>query len=117
MGQAEQRLRGSDSGGALAAQNAASDQLQSLKDSLEEAKRRAQQNGSGQGFPLPMASSGGEGQDGNGQDFRDEKVAIPSADQFKAPAEFRKDILDAMKQDAPESFKDQVKQYYQEIVK
>ena len=33
------------------------------------------------------------------------------------PEEYRKDILDAMKQGAPEKYKDQVKRYYEEIVK
>jgi hypothetical protein len=55
-------------------------------------------------------------EDGNG--LRDpEKVEIPDADKFQVPEEYRKDILDAMKQGAPEKYKDQVKRYYEEIVK
>jgi hypothetical protein len=42
---------------------------------------------------------------------------VPGADQYQVPAQFRRDILDAMKQQAPKSFEDQVKHYYQEIVK
>jgi hypothetical protein len=44
-----------------------------------------------------------------------EPVPIPGPDQ--APKEFRKDLLDAMKQGAPEKYKDQVKRYYEELVK
>jgi DNA repair ATPase RecN len=117
MQDAEGRLRGTDPGGALASQRAAGEKLQQLKDGLEQARQRAQQNKGGSGFPMPMASSDGEG-DGDGRGMqRDEKVAIPSADAYKVPEEFRKDILDAMKQNAPESFKEQVKSYYEEIVK
>src|SRR5690606_1143902 len=107
----------SDPGGALASEQLASEHLRSLQESLQEAKDRAAQNKGGQGFPLPLASRRGRG-DGEGDDFRgDEKVAIPSADQYKVPEEFRKDILEAMKQDAPDAFKEQVKGYYEEIVR
>ena len=44
-------------------------------------------------------------------------MVVPGADQYQVPAEFRRDILDAMKQRPPASFEDQVKHYYQEIVK
>ncbi len=53
---------------------------------------------------------------GNGQDPRD-KVELPDEDAFQAPKEFRKDLLDAMKQGAPERYKEQVKRYYEELVK
>ena len=50
-------------------------------------------------------------------DRNQEKVEIPDEDDFQAPKEFRKDLLDAMKQGAPEKYKDQVKRYYEELVK
>ncbi len=38
-------------------------------------------------------------------------------EQYKAPAEFREDILKAAKQGTPEAYKEAVRQYYEEIVK
>jgi hypothetical protein len=47
-----------------------------------------------------------------------EPVKIPGSDQYKPPQEFREDILDAMKKDkAPRQYEDQVKRYYEELVK
>lgn len=118
MGEAADRLAGREPGGALSAERRAGEQLQSLQQGLEQAKKQAKGNKGGSGFPLPFASGGGRG-DGSGQGDFDakEKVAIPSADQYRAPEEFRKDILDAMKQDAPAPFKEHVREYYEEIVK
>jgi hypothetical protein len=46
-----------------------------------------------------------------------EPVRIPGADEYRAPKEFRQDILDAMKRSAPADYKDMVKKYYEELVK
>lgn len=121
MAEAEGKLRGQDPGGALASERSALEQLQTLKRGLEEARERAQQGGGGggQGFPMPMASGMGRGKGGKGRGSFDgkEKVAIPNADQHKAPEEYRKEILDAMKQGSPKGFQENVREYYQEIVK
>ncbi|WP_373046614.1 DUF4175 family protein [Vulgatibacter sp.] len=118
MSEAGQKLRGRNPGGALASERQAQEQLQSLQQGLEKAKQQARNNRGGGGFPLPLAAGGGRGESGMDGDFDDkEKVAIPGADQYKAPEEFRKDILDAMKQDAPAPFKEHVREYYEEIVK
>ena len=44
-------------------------------------------------------------------------MEIPNADQFKVPQQFRKDILDAMKEAPPNTFQGEVRQYYEELVK
>ena len=41
-------------------------------------------------------------------------VRVPVA---RGPQEFRKKLLDAMKQPAPEKFRDKVRGYYEELVK
>ena len=46
-----------------------------------------------------------------------DRVEIPDAESSRAPAEFRKELLDAMKQAPPEKYKERVKQYYEELVK
>ena len=56
------------------------------------------------------------GREGNGRDPRD-KVEIPDEEAYQAPKEFRKDLLDAMKEGTPEKYQDQVKRYYEELVK
>lgn len=118
MGEAGQKLQGRNPGGALASERRAQEQLQSLQQGLEQAKQQARSNKGGGGFPLPLAAGGGRGESGSEGEFDDkEKVAIPGADQYKAPEEFRKDILDAMKQAAPAPFKEHVREYYEEIVK
>ncbi len=118
MGEAEAKLRGQDPGGALASERSAQEHLQSLKRGLEEAREQAQASGGGGSFPMPMSGGGGQGRPGGkGRFDAKEKVAIPGADQYKAPEEFRKEILDAMKQGSPEGFQEPVRDYYQEIVK
>ena len=53
-----------------------------------------------------------------GRAVSNEPVKIPGSDQYRAPQEFREDILDAMKKDkAPRQYEDQVKRYYEELVK
>jgi hypothetical protein len=61
---------------------------------------------------MPLRRRGGHGR-GNQQ----EKVEIPDEDPNAAPREFRKDVMDAMKQGAPDRYKDQNKKYYEELVK
>jgi len=46
-----------------------------------------------------------------------EPVRIPGADEFRAPKEFRQDLLDAMKRGAPAEYKEQLKRYYEELAK
>lgn len=49
--------------------------------------------------------------------WRDEPVRIPGAEDYKAPEKFRKEIMDAMKDDsAPAGFTEQVKRYYKDII-
>jgi hypothetical protein len=110
MGEAAQRMDAREAGKAHGEQKAALDQLQQLQENL----RKQGGKGRGRGLPLPMQAGGR--QQGFGDDPR-EKVEIPDADQHQAPKEFRKDLLDAMKQPAPEKYKDQVKRYYEELVK
>ena len=46
-----------------------------------------------------------------------EPVRIPGADEFRAPKEFRQDLLDAMKKGAPPEYREQLKRYYEELAK
>jgi len=73
--------------------------------------------GGGGGFPFPFASSGSPGHDGTDGDPSREKVEIPQVDASKAREQFRRDLLEAMKQGTPETYRGEVKRYYEELVK
>jgi uncharacterized protein YoxC len=97
------------------------DALEKMSKFAQSMRQQKGGSGGGGGMPMPFGTEGddsGEGdQEGSGGGPRNEKVEIPTADQSHAPAEFRKDILDAMKDKSPEKYKDRVKGYYEELVK
>jgi len=92
MRQAQDMLRRDESKGAAAAERDAADRLAKLRDSMQE---------------RPM---GGSRQP-------HEPVRIPGADESSAPRAWRQELLDAMKEKAPERFRDEVRRYYEELVR
>ena len=110
MGEAAQRMQGKDTNRGHGEQQAA---LQGLKQFQQQMKESQRGKGKGKGLPLPMGMGRGQG---DGRDPR-EKVEIPDEEAYQAPKEFRKDLLDAMKEGTPEKYRDQVKRYYEELVK
>jgi len=46
-----------------------------------------------------------------------EPVRIPEADASKAPREWRQELMEAMREKAPEKFRDEVRHYYEELVR
>ncbi len=100
-------------------QRQALDELARLERGLDEMGKRSGQRGggaSGGGFPFPMGEEPG-GREGDGADPSQEKVEIPGAEAYRVPDDFRKDLLDTMKQGAPEAYKGEVERYYEELVK
>ncbi len=110
MAGATERLEGKDPQRGYGEQKAALDSLEQLQQSMQQSQR----GGGRGGLPLPLLA-GGEQEGGN--ELSRQKVEVPDADPNGAPREFRKDLLDAMKQGTPERYRDQVKQYYEELVK
>ncbi len=97
MGTAEERLRAKDPSGARAATRAAADALAKARDRARSAARQAQEGAVG-----------------------DEPIRIPGADEYRAPERFREDLLEAMKKKgalAPEGYDEQIKRYYEELIK
>ena len=88
--------------------------LSRFRRGLEEMSKNGQRGGGA--FPLPFGEGEAEGE-GEGEQPSAEKVEIPGADAYKVPDAFRKDLLDAMKQGAPEAYKGEVARYYEELVK
>ena len=91
MRQAGENLRRDDSKGAATAERDAADRLAKLRDSMQD-----RQMGSG---------------------HRRDPVRIPGADESSAPRAWRQELLDAMKEKAPERFRDEVRRYYEELVR
>lgn len=97
MGTADERMRVKDPSGARAATRGAADALAKARDRARSAARQAQEGAVG-----------------------DEPIRIPGADEYRAPERFREDLLEAMKKKgalAPEGYDDQIKRYYEELIK
>jgi hypothetical protein len=97
-------------------QELALDALSRFQKGLEEAGRKGKGQGDGPGFPFPFGEPGGE-REGDGGELAREKVQIPGAEAHKVPEEFRRDLLEAMKQGVPERYRGDVQRYYEELVK
>jgi hypothetical protein len=120
MNGAEQRLYRGEPRGAQAGEQQAVEKLSQFQDAMEKLAKQAGKAGGQGGMPMPWGEPSGEGGEEEGSDndgIRHDKVEIPDAESSRAPAEFRKELLDAMKQTPPEKFKERVKQYYEELVK
>ena len=119
MGRAEQRLGQGEPRGAQAGEEQALEQLQKFEDAMQQLAKQAGGKGqSGPRMPMPWAEPSGEqGNDNESGDMDTQKVEIPDAEAGRGPQEFRKELLDAMKQKAPEKYQERVKQYYEELVK
>jgi hypothetical protein len=46
-----------------------------------------------------------------------EPVRIPDADAYRAPREWRQELMEAMREKAPEKFREEVRHYYEELVR
>ncbi|HVZ86771.1 MAG TPA: DUF4175 family protein [Polyangia bacterium] len=92
MREAGDSLRRSESKPAATAERDAADRLSKLRDSMQ---ARAM----------------------GGAEQHHDPVRIPGADESSAPRAWRQELLDAMKEKAPERYRDEVRRYYEELVK
>lgn len=95
MAAAEGRMRTQDPSGARQA-------ARSAADALEEANKR---------------TKGAARQRQEGAGVGDEPIRIPGAEEYRAPEQFREDILEAMKKKAPSGYDDMLRRYYQELIR
>jgi hypothetical protein len=118
MGRAEQRLGQGEPRGAQAGEEQALEQLQRFEDAMQQMAKQAGGKGqSGPRMPMPWGEPSGDQGENDSGDMDTQKVEIPDAEAGRGPQEFRKELLDAMKQKAPEKYQERVKQYYEELVK
>jgi hypothetical protein len=92
MRQAAEMLKRSEAKSAATAERDAAERLSKLRDSMQE------------------RSMGGSRP-------KHDPVRIPGADESAAPRAWRQELLDAMKERAPERFREEVRRYYEELVK
>ncbi|MBN2494391.1 MAG: DUF4175 family protein [Deltaproteobacteria bacterium] len=111
MRQAEQALRRADAPAAHPPQRAALSELEQLQRAMEESCKQCRSGG----MPLPLGRSRSSGM-GHLHSLH-EKVEIPDADEYEAPEAFRKELLDGMKDPVPEQYEQQVRRYYEELVR
>jgi hypothetical protein len=98
MGTADERMKAKDPSGTREATRAAADALGKARDRARNAARQAQE----------------------GSNVGEEPIRIPGADEYRAPVRFREDLLEAAKKrdkGSLESYDDQIKRYYEELVK
>ncbi len=110
MEQAAARLKGKEPGKAFSEQQGALEAMKGLQKQMESGG--SSRGGKKGGLPLPMGSRrrGGRGNE-------HEKIEIPDEDPGRPIRDLRKDVMDAMKQGAPDRYKEQVKHSYEELVK
>jgi hypothetical protein len=115
MGTAAGDLRGRNPQRGHGEQEAALERLDQFKKGLEQVARQGK--GGPGGFPFPFGETGGGEGEGDGGEPTPQKVAIPGAEAHRLPEEFRRDLLEAMKQGTPERYRGEVQRYYEELVK
>ncbi len=112
MGNAIDSMQAGELPGAAEHKKRAADGLAKLRQALEQASKQ----GGGKGMPLPIGMGQGQSGSGNSQQ-NNEPVEIPQADKNRADPRFRKELLEAAKQKAPEHYEEAVRKYYEELVR
>ena len=115
MGQAGEHLEGQDARRGHGEQRGA---LEGLERFQQQMQQQGQGKG-GRGIPLPLMAGGSPNgrREGNGRGVSQDQVDLPDPDDFESPQAFRKELLDAMKQGAPDRYREQLKRYYEELVR
>lgn len=120
MGKSGEQLGSGDAPGAAGQERRAVEALERVSKQLEEMGSQSGGGQGGTGVPLPFGQPSGrdnENERGGRGRFNRDKVEIPKPETYRAPSEFREDILEAAKQGTVESYRDAVRRYYEELVK
>lgn len=91
-------------------------ELQALRQALQKSCR----SGGGGGMPLPLGSAGrpgGRDVGAAGGRASEREVELPSPEDFQPPLDYRRQLLEGMKDAVPEQYRQQVRRYYEELVK
>ena len=114
MGRAQSELSSANLPNAATSERRALDQLGKLRKALQEASES-----SGEGLPMPLGSSSRPGTKpgSKGRGLSQKNVDIPELGSGKGDPRFRKELLNAAKQQAPQRYEDAVRKYYEELIK
>jgi hypothetical protein len=104
MEEATKALEQRDPLGAAQAQDEAARDLGELRENLENHRR---QRGKG----------GGGGRGSGNQADMNRRVRIPGADEHQGPMELRRQVLDAMREGAPDGYEESVRRYYEGLLR
>jgi len=102
MGEAKGELDGQRPGEANGKQQEALEHLEKAQQSMQQ---RMQQKG------------GGGDEQQTGINDPKAKVDIPEEDPYAAPRTFREEVLKAMKERAPDKYRDAIQRFYEELIK
>ena len=107
----------------LAAQKEARYWLEQAEKSLEQFKKKVQENSKGGGGSgggsggMPISKGAGSNQDGEGNTgIMSKDFEIPGPDKNKDPVELRKQILKAMREGSPKDYEELNRDYYKRLV-
>ncbi len=120
MKSAENRLQRSQIPESIESENRALRQLSETRemlDQLKEASQRPSRTRSQRMLRLGQGQSPDNKRGGRSTRMQQEKVNLPSEDQYQVPGQFREEILEAMKNKYPKQYERLVGEYYKELVK
>ncbi len=120
MKAAENGLQKSQIPESIESENKALRQLSETRemlDQLKEASQRPSRSRSQRMLRLGQGQAPDGKRGGRSTRMQQEKVNLPTEDQYKVPGQFREDILEAMKNQYPKQYERLVGEYYKELVK
>ena len=120
MKAAEGHLKNGQIPESISSENQALRQLSETKgmlDQLKEASQRPSQSRSQKTLRLGRGQAPDNKRGGKSTRMQQEKVNLPTEDQYQVPGQFREDILEAMKNQYPKQYERLVGEYYKELVK
>ena len=120
MQRARENLNNHQVAESIDAENKSLTELEETRDLLQQLKSQgSEQTNTGEKKKLARIGLGQAKDNKRGGSVRLKKdhVDLPTEDQYKAPGQFRKDILKAMKNKYPKKYERLVMEYYKELVK
>ena len=120
MKAAENRLQKGQIPESISSENQALRQLSETRemlDQLKEASQRPSRSRSQQRLRLGRGQAPDSRRGGKSTRMQQEKVNLPTEDQYKVPGQFREEILEAMKNQYPKQYERLVGEYYKDLVK
>ncbi len=120
MKTAESRLQKGQIPESISSENQALQQLSETRemlDQLKEASQRPSRSRSQRTLRLGRGQAPDSKRGGQSTRMQQEKVNLPTEDQYKVPGQFREEILEAMKNQYPKQYERLVGEYYKDLVK